>query len=170
MSGPEFGGLPEDALGLFDGEVAHGVEDPVEREAQLAFSALAGPLQAGEDGLEGGGIVVAPVIDDADSDIDLGVDHSLGGQLLHHAPGGQFVVLRADQSPGDGLEGVQKAGEVGEAVESLGLGQRERAGVVASAQRDQRRGQDCAFEVQVQLGLGQAADEGFNLRHHLNLL
>ena len=48
-----FGGLAEDALGLFDGEVAHGVEDPVEREAQFALGALAGALQAGEDGLEG---------------------------------------------------------------------------------------------------------------------
>jgi hypothetical protein len=97
VRGLEFGGLAEDALGLLDGEVAHGVEDPVEREAQLALGALAGPLQAGEDGLEGGGIVVAPVVDDADSDEDLGVDHALRGQVLHHAPGGQFVVFRADQ-------------------------------------------------------------------------
>ena len=94
---PHFGGLAEDALGLFDGEVAHGVEDPVEREAQLALGALAGPLQAGEDRLEGAWIEVAPHVDDADGDVDLGVDHALLGELLHHAPGGQFVVFRADQ-------------------------------------------------------------------------
>ena len=51
------GGLAEDALGLLDGEVAHGVEDPVEREAQFALGAFAGALQAGKDGLEGTRIV-----------------------------------------------------------------------------------------------------------------
>src|SRR5208283_5044840 len=49
----------------------------------LEFSALAGSLQGGEDGLEGGWVVVAPAIDDADGDIDLGVDHALCGQVLH---------------------------------------------------------------------------------------
>jgi hypothetical protein len=51
--GAHFGGLAEDPLGLFDREVAHGVEDPVEREAQLALAALAGAFQAGKDRLEG---------------------------------------------------------------------------------------------------------------------
>ena len=59
------------------GEVAHGVEDPVEREAQLALAALPRPLQAGKDGLEGARIVVAPHVDDAHGDVDLGVDHAL---------------------------------------------------------------------------------------------
>jgi hypothetical protein len=77
--------------------VAHGVEDPVEREAQLALAAFAGALQAGKDGLEGARIVIAPHVDDADRDVDLGVDHALRGQPLHHAPGGQFVVFRVDQ-------------------------------------------------------------------------
>jgi hypothetical protein len=36
---------------------------------------------------------------------------------------------------------------------------------MAGAQFDQRGGQNGAFEVQVQLGLGQAADEGFDLGH-----
>ena len=39
-------GLAEDALRLLDGEVAHGVEDPEERETQLARGPLAGALQA----------------------------------------------------------------------------------------------------------------------------
>ena len=88
VSKTKFSGFAEDALGLLDGEVAHGVEDPVNREAQFACSALAGSLQGGEDGLDGGGVVVAPTVDDADRDVNLGVDHSLGGQMLHHAPGG----------------------------------------------------------------------------------
>jgi len=55
VGGLEFGGLAEDALGLLDGKVAHGIEDPVESEVQLAFSALPGSLQSGEYGLKGGG-------------------------------------------------------------------------------------------------------------------
>ena len=50
---PHFGGFAEDARGLFDGEVADGVEDPVEGEAEFALAAFAGAFQAGEDGLEG---------------------------------------------------------------------------------------------------------------------
>ena len=76
--------------------MADGVEDPVEREAQLAPAALAGAFQAGKDGLEGGGIVVTPVIDDADSDEDLGVNDALGGEMLDHAPCGQLVVFGGD--------------------------------------------------------------------------
>src|ERR1035437_2541977 len=85
VCGLEFGSLEEDALGLLDGKVAHGVKDPIDREAQFAFSALAGSLQGGEDWLEGGGVVVGTVVDDADGDVNLGVDHSLGGHVHHHA-------------------------------------------------------------------------------------
>ena len=60
--------------------------------------------------------------------------------MLHHAPGGQFVVLRVDQPPGDGLEGLHEAGEVVELVESLGLGQRDGPRIVARAQLHQRGG------------------------------
>src|ERR1035437_7048896 len=165
MSWLEFGSLAEDALGLLDGKVAHGIKDPVDREAQFAFGALAGSLQGGEDWLEGGGVVVAPVVDDADGDVNLGVNHSLSGKMLHHAPGGQLVVFRADQLRGDGLEGVQEAGKVREAVERFGLDERERADVVASAQVNQSRGQNRALEVQMQLGLGQAADKVLDSGH-----
>ena len=54
-------------------------------------------------------------------------------------------------------------------VERLGLGQREGRGVVARAELDQRGGQDGAFEVQMQLGLGEAADERGNIVHEFSL-
>ncbi len=117
-----FGGLAEDAIGLLDGEVADGVEDPVEREAQLAGGALAGAFQGGEDGLEAARIEVAPHIDDADGDKDLGVDDALRGEVLHHAPGGQFVVFGVAKAARDGLEGFDELGEIGEPVERLGFG------------------------------------------------
>ena len=65
----------------------------------------------------------------------------------------------------DGLEGVDEAGEIAESVEGFGLGECERLGIVAGAQLDQRGGHDGAFEVQMQLGLGQAADEGLDVVH-----
>ena len=89
--------------------------------------------------------------------------------MLHHAPGGQFVVLGAGEQPGDGLESLDESGEVGEAVERLGLGQRERMNIVAGAQLHQRRRKDGAFEVQMQLRLGQAADEVANGLHALSV-
>ena len=46
IPGPHLGGLPEDDARLLHGEVADGVEDPVERQAELAFAALPGSLQA----------------------------------------------------------------------------------------------------------------------------
>ena len=102
--------------------MADGVEDPVEREAKFAFAAQAGALEAGKDGLEAGGIVVAPHVDDADGDEDLGMNHALRGEALHHAPGGEFVVLGVDELAGDGLEGFDEAGEIGELVEGFGFG------------------------------------------------
>jgi hypothetical protein len=39
------GGFAEDAIGFLDGEVADGVEDPVEGEAKLAGGALAGAFE-----------------------------------------------------------------------------------------------------------------------------
>src|SRR5580692_4254236 len=82
------GGFLKDTFSLRHGEVADGVEDPVKREVQLALAALAGTLQASKDGLKALRIVVAPHVDDADGDVDLGVDHALLGQMLDLAPGG----------------------------------------------------------------------------------
>jgi hypothetical protein len=145
--------------------MAYGVEDPVDGEVQLTRGAFAGAFQAGEDGLKAGRIVVAPEVDDAHGDENLSVHDALGFEVLHHAPGGQLVVIRADQQAGNGLEGLEEAGEIVEAVEGFGLREGDGAGVVAGAELDQRGGQDGAFEVQVQLGLGKTADEGFDCGH-----
>ena len=141
----QLGGLAEDALGFLDGEVADGVEDPVEREAKLADGALAGAFQTREDGLEAARIEVAPHIDDADGDEDLGVDHALGGEVLHHAPCGQLVVFRVAQAARDGLEGLNELSEVSELVERLGFVWGEGICVVAGAELDQGGGRDGAF-------------------------
>ena len=74
--------------------MADGVEDPVKRKSQFPFGADPGAFQTCEDGLEARGVVIAPHVDDADGDVDFGVDDALLGEMLHHAPGGEFVVFR----------------------------------------------------------------------------
>ena len=128
-----FDGFAEDAVGLFDGEMADGIEDPVERQAEFGCGAFAGMFECGEDWLEAARIEVAPHIDDADGDVDLSVDNALLGELLHHAPGGEFVIFGVAEAAGDGLEGFDEFGEVGEPVERFGLSQGQAAGVVAGA-------------------------------------
>ena len=151
--------MQEDPLGFLDGKVAHGVEDPVERETQFALAALAGTLQRGKDGLEGFGIEVTPHINDAYRNEDFGVNHALLGELLHHAPGGQFVIFRADEQPGNGFEGFHEAGEISELIERFASGSVSGLGIVAGAQLYQRGGKDRSFEVEMQFGFGKAADK-----------
>jgi hypothetical protein len=61
------------------------------------------------------------------------VDDALGGELLHHAPGGYFVVFWVTQAAGDGLERLNKFGEISELVERFSFVFREGIRVVAGA-------------------------------------
>ena len=116
------------------------------------------------------GIVVSPEINDANRDVNLRMDDPLGGQLLHHAPGSEFVVLSMHQLARHGLEGFYETGEVSELVEGFSFRPRYRRCVVALAQLNERGGGDSAFEVKMQLGLGKAADERLNIVHISSLL
>ena len=109
--------------------------------------------------------MIAPHVDDADGDEDLGVDHALLGEVLHHAPRCEFVVFGVHELAGDGLEGFDEAGEISELVEGFGFAQGDGLGVVALAELDERGGRDGAFEMEMKLGLGQAADEGLDIVH-----
>ena len=111
------------------------------------------------------GVVIAPHVDDADGDEDLGVDDALLGEMLHHAPCGEFVVVGVHELARDGLEGVDEAGEVSELVKRFRLGKGDRRGVVALAQLDERGGRDGAFEMEMKFGLGEAADERLDIVH-----
>ena len=97
------------------------------------------------------------------------MNDALGGEPFHHPPGGQLVVLGAGKQAGDGFEGFDEAGEVSEVIEGPGLGERERFGVVATAQLDEGRRRDGAFEVQVEFGLGEAADKRRDVVHEDSL-
>ena len=90
-------------------------------------------------------------------------------QPLHHPPRDQFVVVRADELPGDSLERLDEAGEVSELVDSFRGGERERRGVVAPAQFNQRGWCDRPLEMEMDFSLGKAADERRDVVHRSSL-
>ena len=64
---------------------------------------------------------LAPVVDHADRDIHLGVDHPLRRQLRHHPVGDQLVVFRSAQPRSHRLKGQHEAAEILVLVKSLGF-------------------------------------------------
>ena len=155
MAVPVASGEFENFLRFLDSEVAGGVEDPKQRNAEIARAAGAAALQTLEDG---GEILLAEKAD-ADGNVDLGVQHVLFFQPLHQTVGNEFVVVRAAQVRADRLEGHQKTLEIGVAVEGFDLGE---SGVLAVelAQLEKRGGLDRALEMQVQLRFRKLTDEG----------
>src|SRR5579872_2188777 len=121
IASAQLGGLAEDALGFCDSEVPNSVEDPIDRHPEFALPADTRPLEAFEDGFETCCVVLAPHVDDADRDVDFGVDDALGGERFDHAPGDEFVVIGADQLARDGLEGIDESGKVSELIECFRL-------------------------------------------------
>ena len=146
----------KDAGGLSGTEVANGVEDPVKRDAEFGFCVGAGTLHADEERLK---LASAPIIDDANGDVDLGMDNALAGKALEHAPCDQFVVFGSSQVLGHRFEGHEEAGEVGVAIESPGLGEVEGRGIVACAELDEGFWSNGAFQVEMEFGFGEAANE-----------
>src|SRR5205807_835509 len=83
----------EDFLRGFSAELADGVENPNQRDAEVARAAGAAAIQAFEDG---GEILLAPQAD-SDRDIDFGVQNVLFFQPLHQAVADEFVVFGCAQ-------------------------------------------------------------------------
>ena len=103
---------------LFGAEVADGVEDPIERGAEVFFRTPAAALHAFKERIK---LLAAPE-DDADADEDLGVQAAFGGELFDEPIGDEFEVLGIAQALGDRLEGDEEAGEILVIVERGGLG------------------------------------------------
>ena len=163
--GAEFDGLADDTFRFGHSEVADCVKDPENGEAQLAFGAVAGAFESREDGFEACGIVIAPHVDDADGDVDLGVDYTLFSEVLAHAPRDEFVVVGMDELTGHGFEGFDEACEISELVDGFRIGEGDRRGVVALAEFDEGRGRDGALKVEVEFGFGKSANERCNVVH-----
>ena len=152
----EFRGQAEDFGGLLQAEVADRVKEPEDSRAGLAFGTDAGGLHGLHDGAKVKLRLEAQK--DPDGDVDLRVDHTLGGEREDHLAGDEGEVIRGLEALGDGLEGHQEGLKVGIGIERAGLGQGEGLGVVALGQDDQGLGRDSAFKVQMKLSLGQTAE------------
>ena len=153
----ELGGFAEDAGGLVGAEVADGVDEPEEGGAELAFGAEAGVFDGFDEGVD---LDLVPVVEDAEGDVDLGVDDALGGEGADHLVGDEGVVLGGAEAGGHGLVGVEEAEEVLIGIEGARIGEGEGCGVVALGEGDEGFGRGGAFEVEVELGLGEAAEPG----------
>ena len=153
----ELGGLAEDAGGFFGAEVAYGVDEPEDGGAEFALATDAAAFDGFDEGFYVG---MLPVVEDAEGDVDLGVDDALGGEGADHVVGDKLVVCGGAEAVGDGLEGGEEAEEVVVGVEAAGVVEGERIGVVALGERDEGFGLDGALEVEMQLDLGEIAQPG----------
>ena len=100
-------GQLEDLLRGFRAELADSVENPEQRDAEVALAAGAAAIEAFEDG---GEILLAPQAD-ADRNVNLGMQNVFFFQALHQAVGDEFVIVWRAQMLGDVLEGEQETPE-----------------------------------------------------------
>src|SRR5580704_4060786 len=144
----------ENSLRLFDAEVAGRVENPEQRDAEIACATGASAFESVEDG----GEILLAAQAHADRDVNFGMENVLRFQLLHEAVGDELVVVGAAEMFADRLERHEETSEIGVVVELGGFG--EGGGVsMTLAEFNQRRGFDGALKMQVQLGFGKLADE-----------
>ncbi len=122
-----------------------------------AARALAGPRQAGDDGAD----VDAALGVRLRVEEQFGMHHVVGRGALEVGPRHVEEVLLVQQHRGTGVVDVEEALQIGEGV---GLAQRLDARVgqaqaVALRQREDQLGLERTFDVDVQLGLGHAAQQ-----------
>jgi hypothetical protein len=156
----EGGGLGEDAGALGNAEVADGVDDPEQGDIEVGFTAGAAAFDGGHDFVD---VEAAEVVEDADGDVGFGVANALGGEVAEHVVGDGLVVGGGVEALGDGLEAHEEAGEVRVAVDGAGCGKGEGCGVVAEGELEESFGRDGAFEMEMELGFGEAAEPGFGV-------
>ena len=145
----------ENFLRFLDSEVAGCVEDPEQRHSEIASATGTSALQT----LKDRGEILLAKKTDANRDIDLGVQHVLFFQALHEPVRDEFVVVGSAKMSADSFKCHQETLKIGVAVKRLNLGQRGSI-AVEFAEFEQGSGLDRPLEVQVQLRLGELADEG----------
>src|ERR1700691_4680629 len=111
-------GQLEDFLRGLGPELAAGVEDPYQGDAEVASATGPAAIEALEDGSK---ILLTPEAD-SDRDVDLGVEHVFFFQPLHQAVSDEFVIVDSAQVLGDLLEGQQEPLKIFVAVECIDLG------------------------------------------------
>src|SRR6202162_715536 len=156
----------EHALRLLGSELANSIEYPHKRNAEVFLSALAATFQTLENR---GEILFAPETD-TDRNNNLRMQNVLRFQPLHQPVSNQLVVFRCAQVSGHILESCQETRKVFVVVELLHFGERRTIHRVTLPQFEQRGGFDRALEMQMELGLGERADEAGGLRRHAPIL
>ena len=82
-------------------EVADGVDDPEEGDAEVGFAAGAAAFDGVHDLVD---VEAGLPVEDADGDVDLGVADALGGEVAEHVVGDELVVGGGVEALGDGFE------------------------------------------------------------------
>ena len=104
-------------LCLICAKLAHGIKNPEQRNAEVAFPAFPAAFQSSEDRLE----ILLPPQAHSDRDVHFGVQHILRFELFHQSIGDEFVVFGSLQLFSHRLERHQKSGEVLVTVKLLHL-------------------------------------------------
>jgi len=155
VSVPILHGLLGYALCRLGAKLAHRIEDPKQRDAEVARAAFPSTLHAFK---EHGKILPAPQAY-ADGDKYFRVQNILRLQALHQTVRDEFIILRRSQMLGDAFEGHQECLEIGIPVKGL-AGREIRAGhAMALAQLQQGCWLNRTFQMQVQLRLGQRSEK-----------
>ncbi len=110
----------ENFLRFFHAEVARGVEDPEQGDAEVACAVGTPALHA----FENGGEILLAEQAHAHCHIDLGMQHVLFLEPLHEPVGDQLEIVRTAQVGADCFERHQETLEIGVGVERLNLAQR----------------------------------------------
>src|ERR1035441_2669566 len=156
----------EHALRLLGTELADGIEDPQQRNAEVFFSALATAIEALE---KRGEILFAPEAD-AGRNNHLRMKNVMRLQPLHQPVSNQLVVFRSAQVSCHILKRSEEAFEVRVVVELFDFGQRSPIHPVTLAKFQQRSRLDRPFKMQMQFSLRQRVNKAGGLRRHRAIL
>src|SRR5258708_39629845 len=156
----------EHALSLLCAELPDGVEYPQQRDAEVFLSALAATFQALENR---GEVLLAPEADTGRNS-DLRMQNVLRFQPLHQPVSNQLVVVRRAQAASHIFKSCQEPREGFVVIELLHFGERRTIHPVTLPQLEQCGRFDRAFEMQMELGLRERADESRGLRRHATIL
>src|ERR1700730_16382195 len=158
------GGGFEHRAGSTGPKLADRVEDPQQRNAEVALPLLAPAIEAFEDGIE---VLLAPQTD-SHCNVHFGVQHVFPFELFHQAVGDELIVVGALEVFGHCFEGHQKAIEVFVAVELFNLSARA-ASAVALPELEKSRRINGALQMKMQLCLGKGNQKWTRPLHGFSL-
>src|SRR5208283_1554605 len=144
----------ENLLRGLSAKLAHSIEDPHQRYAEVAGAAGPAAVESLEDG---GEILLAPQAH-SHRNVNLGMQNVFFFEPLHQPVRDEFVIVRRAQVFGNVLESQQKAGKIRVAIELIDLSLVDTL-AAPPAEFEQRSRLDCTLKMQVQFRLRQESQE-----------